>query len=180
MRIFILIVIVVIFSTTLIGQDTTSENQNHYFPHHLGDKWFYDVYCDDVYQWITEIIQDTIINNESVIQTKILYNGNTLYQTYYIDSLDNVYSYNLEQNNPEYKLNADPGEIWLYYDIEGAWEYIRADSITTGYLLGIPTTFRSYTYLLAYDTTDTASWIEYMTDRLAYGFGIVKYRGEKV
>lgn len=139
-----------------------------FFPHHVGDTWQYTLDNTTIIYGTDIIVADS---TDSAGTIYLKYEGETWYR-YYVDSCHNVY---WSPGSPTYahiyKLDADTGESWWYWQQE-----VRATvvDIYADLFWGIPATVKEIEYWLI--IPGDSLWLA--TRFLASGFGLVAFWGE--
>ncbi len=172
------------------------EDPLKFFPHQTGDMWEYFYYESPSY---VDTVQNFTISDSIDFQgiihitqyarniNPVQYPYNFLDTSYYmIDSSFNVFGPGGggpgSENYLIYKLNAQQNHQWVLYDYSGGiggtgYEMARVNEVWEDELFGIETTFKSYVYYYASDTTDTIgspSVLVRYVDILAYGLGLFR------
>lgn len=152
-----------------------------YFPHKTGNLWeYYDVvwgYPPDTVQ--SAIVRDSVDSAGSIFCTRAwrwIRFPNQWYgsENFKIDTSFNVWH---PEDYLRYKLNARQGDQWVALEYPGGngYEMVRVPIVREGVLFGIQTTFKTFVYYFAQDSTDTLGLTRY-GETLAKGFGLV-WRG---
>lgn len=186
----ILIFIVLLPITgSLYAQDTTKP---FYFPHKTGDMWVYNYYDYAGPQYFNTILNVTIfdsVDSHGIIYIKqhaqfinppgppyILEDS----ARYWIDTVNNyVYSDRFSSfvldSSLVYKLDAKNGEQWVVNGYPPG-QMARANR-WRGTIFGKNTTFMSFYYFLAQDSTDTTGYSIYGSDIIADSIGLIYREG---
>lgn len=191
MKNFTFFFVLVLIPSVLFAQE---DDPLKYFPYKTGDMWEYIFYGPQYPKTLQNFnIKDSIDADGNIylwqsarfinpIAPPALLGDTSIYK---IDTSYNVVCLNcLFENRFHYRLNANQGEQWvvhIYQDSSNIYGYemVRLRKVWNGELFGKQTTFKSYMYYYAPDSTDTLGLVRYGIT-LAYGFGLYHMGGGDV
>jgi len=173
----------IILSSTMLAQ---TEDPLEYFPYKTGNMWeyfWYDLEYPDTLQNFN--ISDSVDAEGNIYVTQSARFINPIKPpgllgdsaVYKIDKSYNVFCLTRPpQEQFLYKLNAQQGDqwvSWIYQDSNEIYGYemVRVAEVWEDELFGIKTTFKSYVYYYAPDSTDTLG-LTRIGSILAKGFGL--------
>ena len=173
-------------SALLLSLSTASAQEGgNFFPLQQGNLWEH-LYYDDASGYNTlktrVVVDSTLPSGERYVRTEREHINppSPVFcwpDDLVADTLGNIYATGCAVFDIRlYKLDANPGEIWIVDDLGGYYEIAQVESVFQDTLFGIPTMVKQIGYFGTADTSDPSLWLHRYDEFLADGFGTV-FRG---
>jgi len=157
--------IAIIWALCINGK-VSAQQPESYFPAQVGNLWQYQWFGGPM--WTERIHRDSLAADGSFF---LFYNNQTD-PLYRVDTSANVYMFPLSSNDYFYKLNADSGEVWVWFNNGVVDYYGWVARIDTGLVFGKLTTIKVIRLGPEHpDSCPPCFW--YREHHLASGFGLI-------